>query len=287
LGKTVWVKNGKEEPFTKIVVNKKIANNDDLLRQTLAHEIIHHHLYQKYGNEVAKHGEHFNLIADRINNKEGDNFVSQFADKTDFKPNAESKLIVALRKTIILADFKTVKTKFLDQGIADDEVDSYLEDFKILRDRNKIKNIDEKNIDYWGGKVWEVFKKFVDDLKGTKTRTEEKKLTKMEGAKLLAENKLWSVYQITTHEASKLYGSGTRWCLTTDNDKEFVEYLANSNIYYIISKTKPSTDPWYKIALLVDSRGTKTYWNALDAPYGDLPKGINFNIPKFKMEKHG
>ena len=93
MGKTVWVKNGKKEPFTKIVVNKKIANNDDLLRQTLAHEIIHHHLYQKYGNEVAKHGEHFNLIADRINSKEGDNFVSQFADKTDFKPNAESKLI--------------------------------------------------------------------------------------------------------------------------------------------------------------------------------------------------
>jgi hypothetical protein len=70
------------------VVNKDIANNQDLLRQTLAHEIIHHHLYQEYGNEVAKHGEHFSLLADRINKKEGENFVSQFADETDFKPNA-------------------------------------------------------------------------------------------------------------------------------------------------------------------------------------------------------
>lgn len=85
LGKTEWI-DGKE-PITKIFVNKKIAGNDDLLRQTLAHEIIHHHLYQKYGNDVAKHGENFAFLADRINNKEGKNFVTPYADQTEFKPN--------------------------------------------------------------------------------------------------------------------------------------------------------------------------------------------------------
>ena len=57
------------------------------MRQTLAHEIIHHHLYQTHGNDVAKHGEHFALLADRINGKEGENFVTPYADQTEFKPN--------------------------------------------------------------------------------------------------------------------------------------------------------------------------------------------------------
>lgn len=89
LGKTTWINgNGKGSP-TKIVVNKELVSNDDLLRQTLAHEIIHHHLYQKYGNKVAKHGEYFNLFADKINVKEGKNFVSQYADNTEFRPNGD------------------------------------------------------------------------------------------------------------------------------------------------------------------------------------------------------
>jgi len=86
LGKTVWKRKG-DNSTTKIEVNRNIVKNKDLLRQTLAHEIIHHHLYQTYGNDVSKHGEYFNIFADRINAKEGKNFVSQYADHTDFKPN--------------------------------------------------------------------------------------------------------------------------------------------------------------------------------------------------------
>lgn len=84
LGKTIWKPMG-DKHYTHIEVNHKIVNNDDMLRQVLAHEIIHHHLYQKYGDEVAKHGEHFELIADRINAKEGKCFVTEFANHTNFK----------------------------------------------------------------------------------------------------------------------------------------------------------------------------------------------------------
>ena len=87
LGKTTWEENGDKKPVTKIIINKDIVDNEDILRQTLAHEIIHYHLYQTYGNKVSKYGEHFNMFADRINAKEGENFVSQFADNTEFKPN--------------------------------------------------------------------------------------------------------------------------------------------------------------------------------------------------------
>jgi len=90
LGKTTWVDNDENNPVTTITINKEILENEDILRQTLAHEIIHHHLYQNYGNKVSKHGEHFNMYADRINAKEGENFISQFADNTDFIPNGDS-----------------------------------------------------------------------------------------------------------------------------------------------------------------------------------------------------
>ena len=110
----------------------------------------------------------------------------------------------------ILADFKTVKKKFAtDQNIEVDLVDTYLDEFKELRNRNKIKDHDEKNIDFWGKKSWEEFKEFVDTLKTEKTKTEEKKLQKQEGAELIAENKDWSVYKISSHIAAMLYGFGT------------------------------------------------------------------------------
>lgn len=89
LGKTTWVKEQNTDPVTKIVINRKLVDNKDLLRQTLAHEIIHHHLYQTYGNDVAKHGEFFTIFADRINAKEGKNFISPYADNTEFKPNGD------------------------------------------------------------------------------------------------------------------------------------------------------------------------------------------------------
>ena len=72
-------------PVTKIEVRKDISENTNVLRQVLAHEIIHHHLYQKFGKKVARHGEHFNGYAHKINEKEGKDFVTVFADDTEFK----------------------------------------------------------------------------------------------------------------------------------------------------------------------------------------------------------
>jgi CRISPR/Cas system endoribonuclease Cas6 (RAMP superfamily) len=186
---------------------------------------------------------------------------------------------------LITSDFKTTEKKFLDQKIPVEDIKEYLAIFKELRDRNKIKKADEKNIDFWGKKSWEDFKGFVDSLRTEKSKTEEKKIAKMEGAELLTENKLWSVYQMTTHKACQIYGSGTKWCITQDSDTDWKDYSQKNNIYFIISKIRPKEDPWYKIALLVDRKGEVTYWNALDEPYAELPKGFNFNIPKFKTEK--
>ena len=85
LAKTVWRKRDGLPPIITIIVNSNVLEDDKILRQVLAHEIIHAHLYEKYGQEVARHGEHFDWYAQKINSKEGENYVSQFADHTDFE----------------------------------------------------------------------------------------------------------------------------------------------------------------------------------------------------------
>ena len=180
----------------------------------------------------------------------------------------------------ILADFKTVKKKFAtDQNIEVDLVDTYLDEFKELRNRNKIKDHDEKNIDFWGKKSWEEFKEFVDTLKTEKTKTEEKKLQKQEGAELIAENKDWSVYKITTHKAAMQYGFGTKWCITQSDGYFWNKYIKRSDFYFLISKTKPESDKFYKIALQV--RRYNIYWDAKDKAHNILPSAIKSKLPKF------
>jgi len=192
-------------------------------------------------------------------------------------------LVAALKKLIITSDFKSVQTKFVDRGADEEDVKKYLNDFKTLRDRDKIKSLDEKNIDHWGKKSWEEFKEFVDKLSGEKTKTEERKLKKMAGAQLYAENDDWYVYRILTHEASKIYGSETKWCITQETSTHFDSYVTNHNIYFYISKHLDSTDSWYKIAALIEKNGTTSYWDAKDKKFNKIPSQLN--TPKDPLKK--
>jgi len=87
LGKCTWQKIG-DKSRTHITVNHKIIHDDSLLRQVLAHEVIHHHLYHEFENEVEVHGEMFQMFADMINAKEGENFIHQYANHTEFRTNS-------------------------------------------------------------------------------------------------------------------------------------------------------------------------------------------------------
>lgn len=200
------------------------------------------------------------------------------------------QLLKALKN--VLADFKTVRQKFNDCFVASDLVDSYLNDFKELRDKNRIKNINEKNIDYWGKKSWDDFKSFVDKTIREKSTTETKKLKKMKGAELIAENDGWYVYHITTYEACKIYGSGTRWCITESSGNQWRRYSEKKNIYFILAKSinlRNKDTIWYKIAVLVDMDGDMGFWDSTDNFYSSLPpelKTPKVNFEKFNLNKY-
>lgn len=186
------------------------------------------------------------------------------------------KLVAALDK--VLADFKTTEKKFLDQGIAKESVKEYLDTFKKLRDTNRIQDAQEKDIDFWSRKSFEDLKSFVDKLSEEKSKSKEKKLKKLEGAELVAENDGWKLYKIFNHKAARLYGSGTQWCITEEDGARWREYNRHSSFYFLISKTLPKDDPFYKIAVQYRD-GVKTYWDATDKSHNRLPE--TFNVPKY------
>ena len=197
------------------------------------------------------------------------------------------RLIAALKKIVIHADFKAVQKKFTDQGIDEATVKQYLDEFKSLRDKRDLG--EHKDIDQWGKKPWDDFKEFIDKTKGEKSKSEEKKLQKLEGAELVFENDNWLVYKILTHAAAMLYGSGTKWCITQPDGKHWRNYTRKGScFYFLISKTKEKDDQFYKLAAQVkSSNGEITYWDALDlshvgAEFNTFPKDI---FKPFKVER--
>jgi hypothetical protein len=186
--------------------------------------------------------------------------------------------LITILKKLVLADFKTTEKKFLDSGASTDEVKNYLDTFKKLRDSGRIQDVQEKDIDSWGKKSFEDLKSFVDKLSEEKSKSKEKKLKKLEGAELVAENDGWKLYKIFNHKAARLYGSGTQWCITEEDGARWREYNRHSSFYFLISKTLPKDDPFYKIAVQYRD-GVKTYWDATDESHNRLPE--TFNVPKY------
>jgi len=195
--------------------------------------------------------------------------------KTKLEASFKTKL--EARYSLVEADFKSAKKKFSLES-SEDVVDEYLSTFKMLRDKNQIKELKDKDIDVWAKKGWEEFKAFVDSFKDKKTKTSTKTDKKAQGAELVAENEGWVVYKILTKDACILYGSNTKWCITEKDNTHFEEYSEVTDFYFIISKTLPKTDKWAKIAYQSSSG---TYWDAEDVEHTSVPTSLQ--IPKFKV----
>jgi len=76
----------------------------------------------------------------------------------------------------------------------------------------------------------------------------------------LFENNEWLILKPLTHEASKKYGMGTKWCTTTENDAtHFKKYGKGILIYTLNKKTN------YKIATYKSFTDNEfSFWNAAD-----------------------
>jgi lambda repressor-like predicted transcriptional regulator len=142
-------------------------------------------------------------------------------------------------------DFKTVKQKFISSGESEEEIDNYLNRFKILSANQRLSG-DEKNIDMWGKKPFEDLKKFIIDTESTITKSGKKKdpgisiditTPKQQAAG-------WRIIIPLNKQASCFEGRGTDWCVSKESQTYFEEYFIQKNITLIYCLDTNKKQKW-------------------------------------------
>ncbi len=87
------------------------------------------------------------------------------------------------------------------------------------------------------------------------------------GGNKVYEDKRFYVVNPLTHEASCYYGKGTKWCTAAAGSEHFKRHNDEGKLFYVIDKTKPTSDPYYKVAILRKFDGTESYWDAIDVAF--------------------
>jgi hypothetical protein len=107
-----------------------------------------------------------------------------------------------------------------------------------------------------------------------------RQVKKVEGGNVVYDDNRFFVVNPLTHQASCYYGKGTKWCTTTDSDYQFKQYNDDGKLFYILDKTKPTNDPYYKIALLRKFNGDKIFYDAQDTTIKNIESVIEPNYLK-------
>lgn len=189
------------------------------------------------------------------------------------------------------------ESKADEQKLIDFAGEDLAKQFFMLKNRLKAP---ENDLYYWikQGDP-EKLKNALDKLSSIPTRR-EKEETAREGAELVAENKYYKVYHITTFEASQKYGANTKWCITgkesgwisgeDPHNKYWKEYTdAGIQFYFFIPKTKDNM----KYALALGKGGRYEIFDEKDDKVKDIPdapsvKGVYTSIadlPKIEIEE--
>ena len=130
---------------------------------------------------------------------------------------------------------------------------------KILKNEPDL-NIDElyKNLELFNrvGKSTDLyqFKDYLQFINFLGKKSKEVAMGKMQQIKLnsrvLANSKRWLVVVPESHEASKYFGGGTSWCISTSNDKHWKEYHHSNTIVMIKDRSRKPDDLLFKVAIV-------------------------------------
>ena len=107
-----------------------------------------------------------------------------------------------------------------------------------------------------------------------------REVKKVEGGNVVYEDPRFFVVNPLTHQSSCYYGKGTKWCTAADSDYQFKQYNDDAKLFYILDKTKPTNDPFYKIALLRKFNGDKTFFEAQDTTLKNIDNVIEPTLLK-------
>lgn len=199
------------------------------------------------------------------------------------------------------SDFKVkYQTKFADQ-----DIESIIKMVKTLPNGTKFLEFvgktlptafNEEQLD----KVKELLRKFVSvgpnltitdinqydglqELESELKKHENKirrEVQAIEGAKVVYQDDKYTIVNPLTYNASCYYGAGTKWCTSSEKTQShFNAYNVEGKLFYIIDKTLPTSNPFYKVALLQKYDGEQIFYDAPDKPF---TQGWIFGTPEFE-----
>jgi hypothetical protein len=166
------------------------------------------------------------------------------------------------------------------------------------------KNIDSINFDENFDKLVDAIKKFVSigsnlpvtdlyqypntaklfqalaDYSNKARRT----VRKVEGGNVVYDDSRFFVVNPLTNESSCYYGKGTKWCTAAEGTSHFNRYNEDGKLFYVIDKSLPTNNPFYKVAILKKFDGNESYWDAQDNSFS---KGWIFNTDELKKVNEG
>ena len=181
-------------------------------------------------------------FAKKFSNKFTEEQLRAIIDKSDVLPG-QHKYLNFLGKVVNPKNFNT------DLNI----VVKLLEKFSTVSQNLSLKDINQYD------KI-STLKKVLDDYDNRIRR----EIKTVDDADVVYEDNEMTVVSPKTHKSSCYFGSGTKWCTAASDSGHYDRYNQDGKLFYFVSKTKPTSDPTYKVALLKKFDGTETYYNAPD-----------------------
>lgn len=162
---------------------------------------------------------------------------------------------------IIFEDYKTTAAKFATQGGKEDEISSQISRYREMLARNQIKDINQKQIDWWAKQGWPAFNSFVAGFEGHVTPTQTKRRKVVGDSVILKENDDWLVVIPLNKEASCFYGKHSSWCTTKPTEPHWEDYFHGNKITLIYAIGKLNQGMW---ALAIHPDGDIEVFDQLD-----------------------
>jgi hypothetical protein len=181
-------------------------------------------------------------FAKKFSNKFTEEQLRAIIDKSDVLPG-QHKYLNFLGKVVNPRNFN------YDLNI----VVKLLEKFSTISQNLNLKDINQYD------KI-STLKKELDDYDNRIRR----EIKTVDDADVVYEDNEMTVVSPKTHKSSCYFGSGTKWCTAASDSGHYDRYNQDGKLFYFVSKTKPTSDPTYKVALLKKFDGTETYYNAPD-----------------------
>ena len=145
----------------------------------------------------------------------------------------------------------------ISQGLIDETVKPVLKKFVAIGPNLEIKDINQ----------YKTFAELNTAIQKYENRI-RRSVETIEGADLVYEDDTFTVIAPLTTKASCYYGAGTKWCTSSSADNtHFNNYMKDGKLFYILDKTKPTSDRFYKVALLKKFEGDESYFDAPDEKF--------------------